>query len=170
MGGKGSGGSRVGAGRRRKSAVERALDGGAGHRPGRVLQHPRSAVDPDSGQSVATPPAALPVVDESDAPNDLTVEEREVWLKLAPLALANGTLTTDTAFQFMRMCRNIALESRYAKSVQDAGGANHRGLIQRVDTELLGFGLAGTGRKPPAAKPAVDPLEDKYFGVGRNRA
>ena len=41
MGGRGSGGRRTGAGRKRQSALERAISGDAGKR-GVVLQHPSS--------------------------------------------------------------------------------------------------------------------------------
>jgi hypothetical protein len=115
-------------------------------------------------------PAAVPVVDEFDAPNDLTTEERLVWLELAPHAFANGTLLRSTSLAFRRLCRHIVLERRYANSVTDAGGANHRGLIQRVDTALLGFNLAPSGRRPATEAQKADPLEDKYFGGSRHRA
>lgn len=160
MGGVGSGGNRPGAGRKKKDAAARALDGNAGHR-GRVLPHP--SVPPQ----VSAPPPAAVDIDEADAPNDLTIEERRVWLMMAPFATANGTLTKAWAFAFALLCRNIALERRYASSVTEAGGPSHRGVIQIVDRELLRFNLAPLGKPAESedAKPAVDPLKAKYFGA-----
>lgn len=155
------GGRRSGAGRPRKPDAERALDGGATHRErGRVLVHPNAAT---GASEPAT--AALPVLDESDAPNELSTDERVVWLRLAPHAMQKGRLTEATAFHFVQMCKNIALMHRYAASVTEAGGASHRGLIQRVDTELLTYGLVPSGaRDANPQKVAVDPMQAKYFG------
>jgi hypothetical protein len=145
MGGVGSGGRRPGAGRKGKSEAERALTGNAGHRS-KVVRHPSVPPAPPAAASagLSVPPPV--VVDEADAPNDLTVEERQVWLRLAPFALGNGTLTPAWSFAFSLLCRNIALERRYASSVTDAGGASHRGLIQRIDAELLRFNLSPCGK------------------------
>lgn len=134
MGGKGSGGQRNGAGRKRKSDVEKALTGDPGHR-GRLLTHPSASVVPE-----------VPPVDEFDAPDELKTDERNVWLKLAPLAFKNRTLTKATSYAFCLLCRNIVLERQYAQSVTDRGGANHRGLIQRIDAELLAFNLRPIGK------------------------
>ena len=156
----GRGGFRVGAGRKKKNPIARALDANAGHR-GRVLAHP-------SVPAGVSPPA---VVDEAAVPNELTLEERQVWLRLAPHALAAKTLTEAWAYAFIVLCRNIVLERRYALSVTDAGGASHRGLIQRIDAELRQFRLAPCGETSSgrADVPTVDPLKDKYFG-SRNGA
>lgn len=156
--GSGWGGSRVGAGRKPKSAGERALDGGASH--GRVLHHPNAP----------STPAVPPVIDEADAPNELEGPARKVWLRLAPLAMAKGTLTNDEGLAFEILCRNVVLEDEYAKSRVDAGGPNHRGIIKIVDTELARFGLHGIGKPVvTAGESAVDPMEAKYGG-GRHRA
>lgn len=136
MGGRGSGGRRPGSGRKPKTERERQIDGNAGHRPGRVLAHP----------SAPAPSTAVPEVDEFDAPNDLTTEERIVWLELAPHAFRNRTLTRATSLSFRLLCRNVVLERALAQSVEDRGGANHRGLIQRVDAELLRFNLSPCGK------------------------
>lgn len=154
----GHGGGRPGSGRKPKSEVARSLDGGAGHRA-KVLAHPSAPVDP--------PPPVLPQLDESDCPNELTHEERLIWLELAPHAKLNRTLTESTSLGFRMLCKNIALSNRYYASVLDCGGPNHRGLIQRIDAELLRFSLAPCGKPvAPAAVevPAVDPVKARYFG------
>lgn len=164
MGGLGSGGKRPGSGRKPKSEAERRLDGNAGHR-GRVLAHPSAPDRPVSVAPTAAPPAA-PGVEEFDAPNDLTMEERHVWMELAPHAFENGTLTKATSLAFRLLCRNIVLERRYGMSILEAGTANHRGMIQRIDAELLRFSLAPCGKPLSAGDkmPEVDPLQAKYFG------
>lgn len=134
MGGQGSGGLRTGAGRKSKRLAEKVLAGTA------------SKQQRQAG-------AKLPVVEEFDAPNDLTTEERLVWMRLAPSAFAARTLTKATEYQFVMLCRNIVLERRIAANEELVGGANHRGIIQRVDAELARFMLA------PMGKPIVDAVE-----------
>lgn len=147
MGGKGSGGRRSRAGRPRKSAEEHAVTGDAGRR-GRVLQ-------------LANVPAP-PVVEEFDAPNDLTVDERHVWMALAPHAFQNGTLVPASGLAFSLLCKNIVRERKYGESLTDCGSANHRGLIQRVEGGLDAFDLRPKGRRMASAEPVqkpVNPLE-----------
>jgi len=108
----------------------RSFDGGAGKRK----------------VSAVVEAAATAEITEFDAPNDLTIDERHVWMALAPHAFKKRTLTPATSFAFVLLCRNIVLERRYALSVADAGGASHRGLIQRVDAELQAFDLRPIGK------------------------
>jgi hypothetical protein len=142
VGGVGSGGARPGAGRPRK-----ALEAVPPSRPGRLLAHP-------SVPAAQVPPVGI---DESQAPNELTFEERVIWLEIAPVALARGrTLAEVQAYPFRLLCSNIALERRYAKSVTEAGSANHRGMIQAIDRELLRYGVVDFGKaaQKPKEKPA----------------
>jgi hypothetical protein len=138
------GGRRPGAGRKPKSDAMRELDGNAGHRPARVLNHP-------SGY-VAAPPAP---VEEFDAPNDLTTDERNVWLELAPHAFAARTLTKGTSEAFKMLCRNILLEKDMRASVLDRGRAAHQGMIHKVETAWLRFNLSPCGKAMVDAAPAV---------------
>lgn len=144
MGGRGSGGLRPGAGRKKKSNLEHAVTGSI---RGRLLAHPSSV------------PTVAPI-DEFDAPDDLSPDERNVWLELAPFAFANRTLTRATSLSFRLLCRNVVLERALASS-EDRGGANHRGIIQRVDAELLRFNLSPCGKAMYEADPAApaNPLE-----------
>lgn len=167
MGGVGSGGGRPRAGRpwtcacgvknppREESCQSCGkLRAAAALRPGRVLVYPAAP---------ATAPGVAPVdvegLDESQAPNDLTTEERLVWMEMAGLAMSRGRLLKDVqAYPFQLLCKNIALERRYSRSVMDAGSANHRGMIQVIDRELLRFGLIDIGKVVPVRQPAVNPF------------
>lgn len=139
----GHGGSRPGAGRKPKSSYLRALDGGAGKRPLRDVP-------------VSAPPVA---VDEFDAPDSLTTEQRLVWLELAPHAFAARTLTKGTMTAFVMLCRNVVTERGLAAGAL-AGTADHRGMIQRVDAEMAAFALRPCGKaiyeaEPEEKKPAT---------------
>src|SRR3990167_5947302 len=158
MGGVGSGGRRPGAGAKRRSAADPAVTGTRSRVsvPARVLSHPSVPAAPVA--------PALPVIDEADAPDDLTRDERLVWLELAPHAMANGTLVPATSLAFRLLCRNIVLERTASQAPLARGTADHRGLIQRVDAELLRFNLAPCGKLMAGAVPAapaapVNPLD-----------
>lgn len=155
----GHGGKRFGSGRKRKDPALRALDGNAGHR-GRVLQHPSA---PNEATSVAPPI----VVDEEHAPDDLTVDERNVWLRLGALAAEAGTLQARYVPAFKELCRHVVLEKGYWMPAADTGGADHCRLIKIIHAEMDRFGLRPFGKPEAAApKPAVDPVKEKYFGRG----
>lgn len=136
-----SGGARPKAGRPRRKPSE--------IKPGRLLSHPSSP----PLQSHA--PADL---DESDAPNDLSVDERLIWMELGAMALGKGrTLAAIKSYPFRLLVTNVALERRYAKSVTEAGSANHRGMIQAIDRELMRFGLVDL-KIEPVKQPAANPF------------
>lgn len=138
MGGQGSGGARVGAGRKSKRLAEKVLQGAATRSERRQ---------------------AVPKVEEFDAPDDLTRDERLVWLKLAPFAFAARTLTRGTADAFSDLCRNRVLMREIGADPDRRGGADHRGLIQRVESQMKSFALSPFG-KPVAAEV---PTEDDPF-------
>jgi hypothetical protein len=142
----GHGGRRPGTGRKKKSLVLRSIDGGANR---------RGPLPTTNSDQVIAP------IEEFDAPDDLTMEERQVWMKLASHAFQNRTLTRATALAFEMLCRNLALERRLAGSALARGGADHRGIIQRVDAELLRFNLAPCGKPMYEAQPEkpANPLE-----------
>lgn len=109
--------------------------------------------------------ASLPEVDEFDAPNDLTVEERHVWLRLAPGAFKARTLTKATEYAFILLCRNVLLEQRLRVDPELCGGANHRGILQRVETGLTAFGLRALGKPMQDEVPkVVDPFDEFESG------
>lgn len=130
----GHGGKRRGAGRPRKSAEEHWLTGDAGRR-GRVLTHPSapSAAEPDE-------------IEEFDAPNELTVDERHVWMELAPHAFKAGTLRPSTAYAFIVLCRHVLLERQFAQSVTEKGSTKHTAALKEVNKGLDVYGLRANGK------------------------
>ncbi len=180
MGGRGSGGRRIGSGRKLKSALERAISGVPGAR-GTILAHPSStAVAPverfEPPAYLTTPPGLAGLrleltrrteacaegwqIAEAQARVDaLTAIGREalaVWAELAPEAFEARTLTRATTAAFVMLCRAMAIER-----ATDVPDADHRGLMQRVATWLKDFGLAPLGKPLYAAEPAatVNPLD-----------
>ena len=142
------GGKRVGAGRKPKTCRQEIVTGARSERGrARVLEHP--SVLPVMANAVS--------VDELDA-SELTPDEHRVWVELAPLAVANRTLTPATALAFRLLCRNLVLERALAADNQTCGGGNHRGLIQRVDVELLSFSLAPCGKPIYEEAPKASPM------------
>lgn len=133
----GHGGGRPGAGRKPKSSYLRSIDGGAGKRK------------PASELPAAVPPVE---VDEFDAPDSLSPAQRLVWLELAPHAFAARTLTKGTMAAFVMLCRNVVIERSLAAGAL-AGTSDHRGMIQRVDAEMLAFSLRPCGKAVYQAEP-----------------
>jgi hypothetical protein len=139
------GGRRIGAGRKPKN------------RTASVLQHPSSSVVPPSTNEPSP-------VEEFDAPNDLAADERAIWLKQAPHAFANRTLTRATALSFERYCKVVVLERNEAKS-SGVGGANHRGLLKQINSLEQQFLLAPFGKAMPTnEKPTAADTDDQFFG------
>lgn len=136
------GGARPGAGRKPKSALERAIDGNAGKR-GTVLQHP-------------SVPTAIAPVDEFDAPDSLTTDERLVWLRQAPFAFANRTLHKATAMAFERYCKLVVREQAEAKS-SACDGTVHARQLKTLNTLELQFQLTANGK--PAYQAAAETKE-----------
>lgn len=102
-------------------------------------------------------------------PSDLTAEQRAVWDRLAPLALAQRTLTPQTVERFRLLCQAIVMEQAMAAKLLaegwtytavtiDGSGQEretlkahplcgpHRGMMQRVESGMVAFRLAPTGR------------------------
>jgi len=127
----GRGGARLGAGRKPKSAVQNAVDGTKSY-----------AQQPNYFQAGAK----LPEVEEFDAPNELTTDERNVWMKLAPGAFKARTLSQVTEYAFVLLCKNIVLEQGLRASVEKCGGPDHRGILQKVEGGLTAFSLRAMGK------------------------
>lgn len=99
-------------------------------------------------------------------PSTLSADASDVWRTLAPLAVERQTLTAATAHSFEVLCRNIVLERRLADDPETVGGPNHRGILQRVDAELLRFDLSPNGK--PHGQAAA--LEKPQSAIERLRA
>lgn len=122
---------------------------GAGRKPkrARVLTLP----------SVATSePAAEEPIEEFDASNSLTFDERQVWMQQAPLAFRNRTLTRSSALAFERYCKVVVMERNEAKS-SGVGRPNHRGLLKQINAYELQFMLTPNGRPMPDANSQPGP-------------
>jgi hypothetical protein len=115
----------------------------------RVLVHP----------SVPTTNATSPI-EEFDAPDALTMEERAVWLKQAPHAFANRTLVRATALSFERYCRAVVWEQKEGES-SARGGANHRGLLKQINAYELQFLLTPCGKAMPILAPPEEAAPSK---------
>lgn len=159
------GGRRIGAGRKpdpnskrqQKLARQAAEMSGA-----RVLTHPSS---PPVAPPTTNPPSPI---EEFDAPDDLSLEERAVWLKQAPHAFRMRTLTRVTALAFERYCKVVILERNEAKS-SGMGGANHRGLLKQINSYETQFMLCPIGKpvvEPAVPNPAQHDEDDEFFRAG----
>jgi hypothetical protein len=151
------GGRRPGAGRKPLTRLERAVTGNAGHHI-RVLPRP-------AGEQVPV----VAAIEGFEPPEDLASEERQVWLALAPHAFGNRTLTKATALSFRLLCRNVVLEQTLAVDPETRGGTNHRGILQRVDAELLRFNLSPCGKaiyEEERPQTSANPL-DKFLSRKR---
>ena len=126
------GGARIGAGRPRK---ERPADWLAGH-PGK--RGPRPVERPS--ESPVGPQGAV------SRPNWLEDDGKGIWDELAPLALAQHTLTPTTAQAFADLCAYIALERRMRAAPLAVGGADHRGMMARVEAGRARFRLTPDGK------------------------
>ena len=134
------GGARPGAGRKPKPTHLRGLDGGAGHR------------------QVVPPAAATAPIDEFDAPDTLSVDERNVWVRQAPLAFKARTLTRSTALAFERYCQLVVRERNEAKS-SGCDGPNHARMIRTLNTLELQFQLTPCGK--PIYEAEAQPAQPK---------
>lgn len=175
MGGFGSGGTRVGAGRKSKGARVLALHGGR-NRSGAGKQ----------AQAVASEPLV-----SVDPPETLTEAQRTVWVELAPHALAAHTLTAGTAGSFADLCQAIVTRDSllalieadgwtFVKALMGGDGevigreikkhplvADQRGWEQRVEAGRARFRLAPLGKEIVASAKVEDPFAEFDGEVAR---
>lgn len=135
----------------------RFTTGDAGKRGGVLLQHPSAPVEP----------VPLPTVDEADAPNDLTMDERHVWLELAPFAMQAGTLVPATAAAFKTFVRWETLDRQFAASVLEKGSGKHVQATKEAKAGYYDFCLRPVGKPMPQAESAkpVSKL-DRFMKTG----
>jgi hypothetical protein len=169
MGGKGSGGTRVGAGRKTLD-VGIALVRGSQDRGTRRQEEP-----------TATPEAV-------QAPIGMPADVRMVWDEFAPLALANGSLTPSLVPGFAHLCKCIWAErillakivaadwqvDKVTLQMDEKGGglqqvekkasdliAKWQAMLVRVENGMARFRLTADGKiHAPTGKPKeLSPLE-----------
>jgi len=107
----GSGGFRVGAGAKPKSAEQSFLHG---KRASRRAKGSRN-------DAKGSPNAASRPVVALDVPASLTDDQRAVWLDLAPHAQRAGTLTAQTAASFARLCAAVVRLRRWQQLIEKDG-------------------------------------------------
>jgi TorA maturation chaperone TorD len=177
MGGRGSGGRRVGSGKKPKTL--------------KVVAHPNARVAParvkPPSEWTATAPQRAklaadlaflqqdpergkehPQITELQARIDdlqARADALAVWRELAPHALEAQTLTPGTAGAFAMLCRAVVQERALAADPGQAGRADHRGLMHRVATWLKDFSLAPLGKPMAAAPAATTPTLSKWAGA-----
>jgi hypothetical protein len=79
---------------------------------------------------------------------------------LAPHAVRARTLTVATVYQFQLLCQNVVLERELAAKPDERGRSSHRGVMQRLDAQLLRFCLSPIGKPlvEDRPAPAADPF------------
>lgn len=105
----------------------------------------------------SVPEPSAPVVEEFDAPNSLTMDERHVWMELAPHAFKNATLAPATSYAFEVLVRHVLLERQFAQSVTEKGSSKHAAALKEVNKGLDAYGLRANG-KPVSDRGAVKPV------------
>lgn len=165
MGGKGSGGARVGAGRKRKGQAEGALTGSRRVRA-RIKQQRGNQTTGNqteaSGAVVQGSGSVANAVAIPEPPGSLTLDELGEWNELAPLAAKAGTLTDETRMALRDLCQARVLKDRLLRAVADQGDlvpgagigtvAAHplitkfTTLLQRVEAGMMRFRLAPMGK------------------------
>lgn len=124
------GGARVGAGRPRRDPASAWLKGDT------VKRGPRPV----------RPVASVGAPAQVERPSHLDAEGLAVWAELAPHALELRTLTPATAMAFGDLCRAIVFERKLALSPLAAAGADHRGMMARVEAGRARFRLTPDGK------------------------
>lgn len=163
MGGHGSGGLRVGAGRKSKDLARKVLEGTATRR--------------ERAQGSVNPPEAVPM------PAELGATEQRLWLELAPYATAARTLTPATSRAFRDLLQAILARDAmfaqiekdgltYLKVTVDGAGqehtevkahpliSQHRGMMQRVEAGMARFRIAPTGKPIEDGPKPEDPFDE----------
>lgn len=139
----------------------------AGRKRNLTLAHGRLTEDERRQKRAARQKAEAAAVEEFDAPETLTPDERAVWERQAPHAFKARTLVPATAVAFARYCRVVVLEGNEAKS-SGVGGPNHRGLLRQLNTYEQQFRLAPSGGpllgETPAEEPKPNKDDEAFFG------
>lgn len=172
MGGKGSGGRRVGAGRKSQNQATGELKGSRRARA-RVKAQSNSQNAGNQSEPSATAAQAAPggEVQIPDPPGSLTLDELAEWNDLAPRALKEGTLTDATRLALRDLCQARVLKDRLLRTIGDQGDvvlassgnlAAHplltrfTTLFQRVEAGMVRFRLAPMGKDMTESEKPAD--------------
>ena len=136
MGGKGSGGARLGSGPARTPGSVRYL------REQRLRGKPAPA---------AKPKARRPPVVAMAKPKGIPAGQSSVWDLLAPQALLQRTLTPATAFAFLELCEAIILK-RDILAIIEADGLMQNRLATKMDKDGGGEQMFESKAHPLIAK------------------
>lgn len=153
MGGKGSGGFRPGAGRKKKATHLKIAHGTA-----TVAERLAAA------NSTAEEPAAAAVT----MPDDLSPKQIEHWKELAPIAVRERTLIENTRPAFLLLCKNRANLDDYNDILEadgytietEQGTKAHPLLTARdrmvkiIDAQMARFKLTPFGKEVATGAPA----------------
>lgn len=151
MGGPGSGGARLGAGRRQKDATRRWLGGSADRRG------PRDTKAPE-----------LPGVASVVMPGRLTPEARKVWRRDSRAAIEARTLTPASAEDFGDYCELVVDLASVMAARRERGWTKDglrlfraaNALVLRIESKRRAFLMAPMGKPLVEPKPEVDPFSE----------
>lgn len=139
-----SGGARPNSGPKRRDPHASWLTGAKKRGPRAIVP----SLAPEGPEAVVSRPKGL----EDDV--------RLVWDELAPLALEQRTLTTATAMAFADLCAYIVLERKLRAAPLAVAGADHRGMIARVEVGRARFRLVPDGKPVVATEAPKDGFEE----------
>lgn len=186
MGGKGSGGPRPGAGRKRQSQAKGALTGSrrtrarASKTAAPITSNPtkgnQNASRNQNTPGVVTQPTVAIDIEIPQPPGNLTLDELAEWNDLAPRAAKEGTLNESTAYALRDLCQLRVLKDRLLRRVGDDGdvvfGAQGQHaahpllsrittLSQRIEAAMVRFKLSPMGKELEGSKePPADPFAE----------
>lgn len=154
----GSGGTNVGAGRRRKPLEQKILDGSASSADKIRYEQLQAARDRAEANGIARPLA-------------LKGDAKTFWDELAPQAMAAHTLTAATVRAFQNLVETMALRRKLERRIDREGwvvrtgplkGKRHplvadmRDLYAKETSGLLRFSLHPVGREMEFVEPPKD--------------
>lgn len=161
MGGKGSGGRRVGAGRKPKTAREHWLTGDAGKRGLALVERPTEPSGEESPRRrrAQTAAAEMPTIGPGgEVPAELLPGERVFWERFAPLSKANGTLTPESTPGFVVLCQTAYDAQCCRAEIYDRG-------IVAARTVMAETGKDDEAMQPVTVELKAHPLWPSYRGL-----
>lgn len=171
MGGKGSGGKRVGAGRKSQNQATGELKGSRRARArSKAQSNNQNAGNQNEPSAITAAEVQIPA-----PPGSLTLDELAEWNDLAPRAIKEGTLTDATRLALRDLCQARVLKDRLLRKIGDQGDvvlassgnlAAHplltrfTTLFQRVEAGMIRFRLAPMGKDVTEPEKPQDPFSE----------